>query len=155
MRNWLNNEEKIYFLKRSKKTCWYGKAKFPVMEKELYTKFFDMQKEGKLVKRWWFNSKARELMKEKYPDEASSFKLSHRWFEGFCRRYRISLRRKTHTALRTQLRKSIQGLYESAKKKLSHIRTWVTWTKRRCLLIWMTTYEKTGADQVCIETIGC
>ena len=25
----------------------------------------------------------QELMKEKYPDEASSFKLSHRWFEGF------------------------------------------------------------------------
>ena len=34
-----------------------------------------MRKEGKRVKRWWFDSKARELVKEKYPEEASSFKL--------------------------------------------------------------------------------
>ena len=66
--------------------------------KELYTKFLGMRKEGKLVMRWGFNSKARQLVKEKYPDEASSFTLSHRWFEGFCRRYRMSLQRKTHTA---------------------------------------------------------
>ena len=40
-----------------------------------------------------------------YPDEAyylayhtDGFKLLHRWFEGFYRRYRISLRRKTHAA---------------------------------------------------------
>ena len=68
------------------------------MGKELYTKFLDMRKEGKRVKRWCFNSKARELVKEKYPDEASSFRLLPRWFEGFFRHCRISLQRKTHTA---------------------------------------------------------
>ena len=98
MKNWLKDEEKIRSLKLSKKACRYGKAKFPVIERELFTKFFDMRIEGKRVKRWCFNSKASELVKQKYLDEASSFKLSHRWFEDFCRRYRISLWRKTHAA---------------------------------------------------------
>ena len=46
VRNCLKNEEKIRYLKRSKKAYRYGKAKFPVMEKELYAKFLDMRKEG-------------------------------------------------------------------------------------------------------------
>ena len=50
VRNWLKDEEKIRPLKRLKKTCRYGKAKFPVMETELCTKFLDMRKEGKRVK---------------------------------------------------------------------------------------------------------
>ena len=32
--------------------------------KELYTKFLGMRKEGKLVMRWGFNSKARQLVKK-------------------------------------------------------------------------------------------
>ena len=70
-----------------KVTNWYfenGKKKQP--------------KEGKRVKRWWFNAKAIKLVKGKYSDEPSIFKLSQRWFEGYCRRYKISLRRKTCTA---------------------------------------------------------
>ena len=47
-----------------KKVCRYGKAKFPVMKKEFYTKFLDMRKESKRVKRWWFNSKAKELVEK-------------------------------------------------------------------------------------------
>ena len=35
VRNWLKDEENIRSLKRSEKACRYGKAKFPVMEKEL------------------------------------------------------------------------------------------------------------------------
>lgn len=66
-----------------KKVCRYGQTKFPVIEKELYIKFLDMPKVGKRVQRWLFNSKAREKVNEKYPDETISFKLSHRWFEGF------------------------------------------------------------------------
>ena len=57
MKNWLKDEEKIRSLKLSKKACQYGKAKFPVIEKELFTKFFDMRIEDKRVKRWCFNSK--------------------------------------------------------------------------------------------------
>ena len=34
-----------------------------------------MQKDGKRVKRWWFNSKARQLLRERYPGKVFSFKL--------------------------------------------------------------------------------
>ena len=69
-------------LKTFKKGMPIWKSKVPSHVKGTFTKFLDMQKEDKRVKLWWFNSKARELMKEKYLDEAS-FKILHRWFEGF------------------------------------------------------------------------
>ena len=50
-----------------------------------------MLSEGKAVKRCWFSAQARQLI-------AKKFKFSDRWFHGFCRRYRISFRRKAHTA---------------------------------------------------------
>ena len=90
----VRNEEKFRSLKRSKRHANMEKQR----EKELRTKFLDVWKEGKRVKFWWLYSKAKELVKEKYPDKVSSFKLSHRWFEGFCRRYRTSLQRKTDAA---------------------------------------------------------
>ena len=126
-RNWLKDEEKIHSVKLSKKARRYGQAKFPDMEREIYTKLFDIRKEGKHVNHWCFSSKASELVKEKYPGEASCFKLSRRWFEGFCRRYRISLRRRKLTQLKSYqqlyvplLRNSLQSLKKSAKKALSH-----------------------------------
>ena len=50
-----------------------------------------MRSESKALKRWWFSARARQLI-------AEEFKFSDRWFYGFCRRHRISFRRKTHTA---------------------------------------------------------
>ena len=48
VRNWLNDGENIRSLKHSKNICRYGKEKFPpVMQKELYTKFLEMQKESR------------------------------------------------------------------------------------------------------------
>ena len=51
---------------------------------------------GKLVKRWWFNTRARQLVKDHYPGK--ELKCSDQWFMRFCRRYGVALRRKTHTA---------------------------------------------------------
>ena len=144
VRNWLKHEEKICSLKRSKKACRYGKTKFPVMEKEVYTKFLDMRKEAKRVKCWWFNTKARELVEEKYPDEASSFKLSYRWCEGFCRRHSIIfLLRKTHAvqkssaALRTAIEKFHAMSLRERKRRIFPLMDLVTWTKHRFFLSWM------------------
>ena len=53
-------------LKLFKKGMPIWKAKTTVMEKELYTMFLDMRREDKRVERCWFNSKARQLLKEKY-----------------------------------------------------------------------------------------
>ena len=123
-----------------KKACRYGKTKFRVMEKEIYTKFIDMRIEDRRVKRRWCNSKTRELVNEKYPDEASPFKLSHKWVEGFVHVMEYPSEEKltqfkSHQQLYVPLlRTSMQSLYKSATEEPLYLRIWVTWTKRRCLL---------------------
>ena len=79
------------------------KARFPEAEKQLHGEFLKMRSEGKAVKRWWFSAQARQLI-------AEEFKFSDRWFNGFCRRYRISLRRETLTTQKSpaELKKSIE-----------------------------------------------
>ena len=86
-----------------------------MLEKELYKQFLEMRTIGKRVKRWWFNSKAKHIMQEIYPDSVDEFKMSNRWFTGFCRRNNISLRRKTHAAQKTpeELRQSIKDFHSS------------------------------------------
>lgn len=69
-----------------------------IWKSKIYAKFFDMLRECKRLKRWWFYFKAaREVVKEKYPEEASTFKLLYWRFKGFCR-HEVSIRRKTHAA---------------------------------------------------------
>ena len=94
-------------------------------------------------------------MKEEYPEETSSFKLYHRWFEGFCRDCRISLRRKTHAtqkspeALRTaienfnanSLRERKRGTF--TLKELGNMDQ----TSLSFLMDNNRAYEKTGADE--------
>ena len=46
---------------------------------------------------WWFRSRCKEIMKEKYPD-AAVFKMSDHWFVRFKARFGISLRRPTDVA---------------------------------------------------------
>ena len=90
--NWVKAEEKIRKQKLNAKAPSRGrKAHFPDAEKQLHDEFLKMRSEGKVLKRWWFSARARQLI-------AEEFKFSDRWFCGFCRRHRISLRRKTHTA---------------------------------------------------------
>ena len=67
------------------------KASCPEAEKQLHGEFLKMCSEAKAVKRWWFSAQARQFI-------AEEFKFSDRWFYGFCRHHRISLRRKTCTA---------------------------------------------------------
>ena len=44
---------------------------------------------GKKVKRWWFNTRGRQLLKELNPGE--NFKFSDHWFARFQRRHTIAL----------------------------------------------------------------
>ena len=157
--NWrLKDEENIRSLKRSNKAYQYGKAKFPVMENELYTKFLDMQKKGKHVKIWWFNSKTRDLVKEKYPGKHPP--LDHRWFQGFRRRYKISLRRQTHAtqkssaALHTAIEKFHAGSLQGHKRGIFTIKGLGNMDQTllffAAFLFWA--YEKTGADEIWIAS---
>ena len=113
-----------------------------------------MQKECKPVNSWWFNLKARALVEENYP--AKHLPLNQRWFQGFCRRYKISLWRKTHAAQKSAaaLRTAIEKFY--AKSLQEHKR--VTFTIKdlgnmdQTLVFFVIyenrTYENTGADDI-------
>ena len=54
------------------------------MEKELYKRFIDTRKEGNGIKRWCLNTQAKRIMSETYPEHVETFKMSARWFAGFC-----------------------------------------------------------------------
>ena len=110
VRTWIRAEEKIRKQKPHSKTSGRGRqALFPSTQKKLHEEFKTMRKDGKIVKRWWFNTCVKQLLKEQNPGKADDFKASDRWFFAFCRRHGVSLRRKTHTAQKApeQLRRAI------------------------------------------------
>ena len=115
VRNWINHEDTIRQHKPKSFSKRHGKVMYPMLEKELYTKFMEVRTIGERVKRWWFNSKAKLIMQELYPDNVDEFNMSNKWLTGFCRRHDISLRRKTHAAQKTpgELRQSIEEFHTS------------------------------------------
>ena len=67
------------------------------MEERLHKEFLDLRREGKKVRRWWFESRGKQLMKEHYPT-ANEFQFSDHWFRRSRLRYKISLRAETHVS---------------------------------------------------------
>ena len=67
----------------------------------MHEDFKRLRGEGKSVKGYWFNQRMRQLIREHYPDSIEEFKNSDQWFARFCRRFKVSLRRKTHAAQKT------------------------------------------------------
>ena len=63
------------------------------MEDALY-EYKEARAKGEILKRWWFNTRANQLLKDHYPGK--ELKYSDTWFMRFCRRYGVALRRKTH-----------------------------------------------------------
>lgn len=110
VRQWTRNEEKIRKQKRKSKSSRSSNPKYPLLEKRLQEEFRERRTQGKIVKKWWFISRARQILSELHPTE-TTFKFSDRWFSGFCRRNKLTLRRKTHVA-----QKSPSLLEDSVKK---------------------------------------
>ena len=103
------------------------KSRVSSHEKGALTKFFDMRKEGKCVKHWWFNCKVRSLLIMPYP--LSYYTLSLKVFADIIEYlYEEKLRRvKSHQQLYVPLlRTFMQSLYESTKKELSRLSICVT-----------------------------
>ena len=80
VRNWINHEDTITQQKPKSFSKRHGKVMYPMLEKELHTKFTEMRTIGKRVKRWWFNNKAKHIMQELCPDNVDEFKMSNKWF---------------------------------------------------------------------------
>ena len=66
------------------------------MEDALYAEYKEARAKETFLKRWWFKTRAKQLLKNHYPGK--EFKCSDQWFMRFCRRYGVTLRRKTHAA---------------------------------------------------------
>ena len=157
MKNWFKDEEKIRSLKLSRKSCQYGKVKFPFIEKERFSKFLICARKINVPSTSGWNSKARELVKEKYPDEVSTFKLSYRWLEGFWRCRKISLRRKNSCSLKV----TSNAIENSHSKSLQGVRRG-TYTLKdlanmdQILLPFVmgdnTIFEKSGANEISIAS---
>lgn len=65
VREWVQNEEKITKQKSKSKAHGRGcNARYPLIEDKLYSEFTTMRAEGRKVKRWWFNMRAKQLMTE-------------------------------------------------------------------------------------------
>ena len=68
VRTWLKNEEITQQQKHSSKASGRGcTAKYPIMEDALYTEYNEARAKGKFLKRWWFNTRATQLIKDHYP----------------------------------------------------------------------------------------
>ena len=93
----LKQEESLVNQKRGSRSNARGcTSRFPLMEQAFYDDYKKSRDKGKPIKYWWFNCRAKQLVKEFYPDE--NFKASDQWFSGFTNRLEISLPRKTHCA---------------------------------------------------------
>ena len=96
IREWVKQEESLVNQKRGSRSDDKGcTSRFPLMEQALYDDYKKARDEGKTIKRWWFNCRAKQLVKELYQDE--NFKASDQWFSRFTNRFEISLRRKTQS----------------------------------------------------------
>ena len=98
IREWVQNEEKINSMGKHEKRDGGGRRAFyPLVEKKLKDEFLEKRTNGLAVKMWWLRSRAKELMREFYP-EVDNFKYSDHWMRLFLKHSRISLRRKTHVS---------------------------------------------------------
>ena len=67
IKNWLAGKENIKKQKSKSKNVWGRKSQYPLLEEELLRKFREQRNVGKSIKKWWFLSKAKNVMLEKHP----------------------------------------------------------------------------------------
>ena len=62
VRAWVEKEEQITGQKyKSKAHGWGCHSKYPLMEDNLHSEFLQLRQDGRKVKRWWFNTRAKQL----------------------------------------------------------------------------------------------
>ena len=68
VRAWVKKEEQIREQKYKSRAHGRGcNSKYLLMEDKLYSEFLQLRKDGRKVKRWWFNTRAKQLMADLYP----------------------------------------------------------------------------------------
>ena len=72
------------------------------------------RKEGRIIKKLWFVSRAKQIFRSKYNDTGTEFKFSNNWFIEFRKRHRISFRKKI-MLLREVLRELIENFHKTSQ----------------------------------------
>lgn len=88
LRNWVAGEENIRKQKSKSKNIRGRKAQYSLLEEELLRQFHEQINLGKGIKGWWFLSKEKKMMLEKFWT-VTNLKYSNSWFSGFCRRNKL------------------------------------------------------------------
>ena len=88
------------------------------MEGKLHAEFLELRKDGQSVKRWWFNTRAKQLMTQHHQD-ITTFNASDWWFNRLCSRKNVSFRRKTRTSQKppSKLRACIESFHAKALRE--------------------------------------
>jgi hypothetical protein len=110
LREWKEKKQKILQMKKGAKR-WQGQSyrKEPKMEFQLYKEFVKTQGEEKIISSQWFFVYAKAIYRLLYPlcisqDEVTGcfeynlFSFSKSWFNGFKKRYQVSMQCKTKQA---------------------------------------------------------
>ena len=97
---WIKGERKIRASRKGRKRVEFDrKPQYPALEDTLYQEYRNHRQRGVKIKGWWFKTRAKQLLQATAGTSVSSqFKFSDAWFDGFKRRYNISLRRPTNKA---------------------------------------------------------
>ena len=70
IRKWLKQEESLVNQKRGSRSNGRScTSRFRLMEQSLYGDYKKTRDGGETIKRWWFNCREKQLVKEFYPDE--------------------------------------------------------------------------------------
>ena len=94
VRDWLRKKMNIMAEKKNQKSQRFGKVLYPELEKKLFAEFIERRKEGNLVKRLWFTTRAKQLARSEY--NIDNFQVSNGWFCRFRKRFNISYSAKSH-----------------------------------------------------------
>ena len=95
--NWIKRSDQIVSERttsRTTQTVWT--CQWPEMEKLLFEEFVLRRTSGTLIRRSWFRRRSRQLFARLHPGVEVIFVFSIGWFQGFCRRWDISLWAVTH-----------------------------------------------------------
>ena len=95
---WVKNRSTIYHIKKGRKNVEFQwSAEHPDIEEMLYKEYKGLRQHGLKVKGWWFKTRGEQLLQSMSPPRGK-FKFSDSWFDGFKRRYKLSLHPPTHKA---------------------------------------------------------
>ena len=97
MLQWIKDEGKIKSSKKGHKRVQFERtSQYPAIEDTFYKEYHNLRQKGIKIKGWWFRTRAKQLL-QAIPGECQ-FKFLNGWFDGFKKRYKISLRCLTNKA---------------------------------------------------------